>query len=116
MAILAPILSLLKFQLIENLYYVHKHVHEVAMLSHTATEARANFFQIIKRSLTFHEPQRISSPAGSVVVISEEDYDALQETLYLQSQQGWQEAFAQSKSEADQGKTQSFADVFGEEL
>jgi antitoxin YefM len=86
------------------------------MLSHTATEARANFFQIIKRSLTLHEPQRISSPAGSVVVMSEEDYDSLQETLYLQSQPGWQDAFAESKAEADRGETQSFADVFGEEL
>jgi hypothetical protein len=48
--------------------------------------------------------------------MTKEIHYALKETLYLQSQPGWQEAFAQSQAEADRGQTQSFTEVFGEEL
>lgn len=86
------------------------------MLSHSATEARSNFFQMIKETITLHEPHRITSPAGSVVLLSEEDYDAMQETLYLLSQKEWRQEFAESVAEADRGETQSFEQVFGEKL
>ncbi|MCR6546071.1 type II toxin-antitoxin system Phd/YefM family antitoxin [Dehalobacterium formicoaceticum] len=48
-----------------------------------ATTARNNFFKLIEEALTTHEPVYITSKTGNVVVLSEEDYRSIQETLYL---------------------------------
>lgn len=48
-----------------------------------ATTARNNFFKLIEEALTTHEPVFITSKTGNVVVLSEEDYRSIQETLYL---------------------------------
>ncbi|MEW6623957.1 MAG: type II toxin-antitoxin system Phd/YefM family antitoxin [Bacillota bacterium] len=56
-----------------------------------ATTARNNFFKLIDEAITTHEPIFITSKTGNVVVMSEEDYRAIQETLYLCSIPGMRE-------------------------
>jgi prevent-host-death family protein len=56
-----------------------------------ATTARNNFFKLIEEVLTTHEPIFITGKKGNVVVLSEEDYRAIQETLYLSSVPGMRE-------------------------
>ena len=48
-----------------------------------ATTARNNFFKLIEEVITTHEPVYITSKTGNVIVMSEEDYRSIQETLYL---------------------------------
>jgi len=48
-----------------------------------STTARNHFFKIIEEAITTHEPIYITGKTGNVVVLSEEDYRSIQETLYL---------------------------------
>ena len=50
-----------------------------------ATTARNNFFKLLDEAIDTHEPIYITSKHGNVVVISEDDFRAIQETLYLTS-------------------------------
>ena len=50
-----------------------------------ATTARNNFFKLIEEVITTHEPVYITGKTGNVIVLSEEDYRSIQETLYLYS-------------------------------
>ncbi|MGW0734229.1 type II toxin-antitoxin system Phd/YefM family antitoxin [Streptomyces sp. NPDC002851] len=49
----------------------------------SASEARQNLFPLIKRVNDDHDPIRISSKGGDAVLMSAEDYDSWQETIYL---------------------------------
>ncbi|WDT88990.1 type II toxin-antitoxin system prevent-host-death family antitoxin [Streptomyces sp. SCSIO-PteL053] len=48
-----------------------------------ASEARKDFFGLIRRVTEDHAPERVTSKAGTVVIMSEEDYNAWEETMYL---------------------------------
>lgn len=52
-------------------------------MSISASEARQRLFPLIERVNADHAPVRISSRSGDVVLMSAEDYDAWQETVYL---------------------------------
>ena len=56
-----------------------------------ATTARNNFFKLIEEVITTHEPVYITSKTGNVILLSEEDYRSIQETLYLYSVPGMRE-------------------------
>ncbi|MFG2815338.1 type II toxin-antitoxin system Phd/YefM family antitoxin [Streptomyces sp. NPDC048410] len=49
----------------------------------SASEARRDLFPLIKRVNDDHEPVRISSRGGDAVLMSAEDYESWQETVYL---------------------------------
>ena len=49
----------------------------------TASEARANLYRIIDETAQSHEPIMISGKRSSAVLLSAEDWSAIQETLYL---------------------------------
>ena len=52
----------------------------------TFSEARANFKAVIDTVLDTHEPTIVTNQrSGNVVMISQDDYNAMQETLYLLS-------------------------------
>jgi len=48
-----------------------------------ATSARKIFFKLIKDVIKTHEPVYITGKNGNVVVLPEEDFRSIQETLYL---------------------------------
>jgi antitoxin YefM len=56
-----------------------------------ATSARNNFFKIMDEALTTHEPITVTGKNGNVIIISEEDYASIQETMYLSSIPGMKE-------------------------
>ena len=56
-----------------------------------ATSARKNFFKLMKDTVITHEPIYITGKKGNVVVLSEEDFRSMQETLYLSSIPGMRE-------------------------
>ena len=55
------------------------------MTTLTATDARKQFFSLIDDVAESHEPIQIAGKRHSAVLISEEDWRAIQETLYLES-------------------------------
>jgi antitoxin YefM len=57
-----------------------------------ATEARAKLFELLNWAAKSHEQIRITGKRSNAVLISEEDWRSIQETLYLLSIPGMQES------------------------
>lgn len=51
----------------------------------TITEAKRNLFKLVNDAHEHHEPVHIKGKNCNAVMLSEEDYDNIQETLYLNS-------------------------------
>ena len=49
----------------------------------TATEARTKLYRLIDEAASSHEPIVIKGKRGSAVLISEDDWRSIQETLFL---------------------------------
>ena len=58
------------------------------MLNTNATNFRKNIFELLEQTIKYNEPINISTKNGNAIVISEEDYNGLMETLYLTSVPG----------------------------
>ncbi|WP_372610507.1 type II toxin-antitoxin system Phd/YefM family antitoxin [Halomonas sp.] len=62
------------------------------MTTVTATEARANLYRLIDEAAETHQPLLISGKRNKAVLIAEEDWQAIQETLFLLSVPGIRES------------------------
>ena len=51
----------------------------------TTTEARKNIYKLIDQANETHEPIQITGKKNNAILISEEDWRNIQETLYLTS-------------------------------
>ena len=80
----------------------------------TATEARNRWFDLLKNSIKGHRLYHITSKQGGIVLLSEEDYESLIETLELLSTPGMLKSIQQAKKEIKERKTYSMEEVFGE--
>lgn len=58
----------------------------------TASEARANLYRLIDETASSHQPLLISGKRNSAVLVSQEDWAAIQETLFLLSVPGMRES------------------------
>jgi len=58
----------------------------------SATEARKQLYQLLDDVSRSHEPVQITGKRGNAVLVSEEDWRAVQETLYLVSIPGVRES------------------------
>ena len=50
-----------------------------------ATEARSKLYRLLDQAAESHEPIQITGKRSNAVLISEEDWRAIQETIYLLS-------------------------------
>jgi antitoxin YefM len=66
---------------------------------HTVSEARANLYRLIDQAADSHEPIVISGKRNSAVLISEDDWRAIEETLYLLSIPGMRESINEARKE-----------------
>ncbi len=55
------------------------------MVTITATQARQTLYNLVDEVSASHEPVQIAGKRNSAVLVSEEDWRAIQETLYLTS-------------------------------
>ncbi len=62
------------------------------MATITASEARANLYRLIDEAAASHEPLLISGKRSNAVLVSEEDWQAIQETMFLLSVPGMRES------------------------
>ncbi len=51
----------------------------------TVSQARANIYSLMDEAAQTHEPILITGKRNNVVMISQEDWNAIEETLYLNS-------------------------------
>ena len=65
----------------------------------TVSEARASLYRLIHQTTESHQPILISGKRSSAVLISAEDWQAIQETLYLLSVPGMRESIKKGRAE-----------------
>ena len=65
----------------------------------TASEARANLYRLIDQTAESHEPIRIAGKRTSAVLVSEEDWQAIQETMNLLSIPGMRKSIRDGMAE-----------------
>jgi antitoxin YefM len=58
----------------------------------SATKARSNLYKLIDEASGIHEPIQISGKRHNAILLSEEDWRSIQETLYLLSIPGMRES------------------------
>jgi len=58
------------------------------MATISATEARKNLYKLLDEVSESHEPIQITGKRNTAVLVSEDDWRAVQETLYLHSVPG----------------------------
>ena len=69
------------------------------MATLNATEARANLYKLIDDTTANHEPVIITGKRGNAVLLAEEDWNAINETLYLLSVPGMRESIIDGMQE-----------------
>ncbi len=65
----------------------------------TASEARTNLYRLLDQTSETHEPIIISGKRNNAVLVSSEDWDAIQETLYLLAVPGMRESIKNGLTE-----------------
>ncbi len=62
------------------------------MATLSATEARSKFYKLIDEAASSHVPITITGKRSNAVLLAEEDWNAIQESLYLISVPGMRES------------------------
>lgn len=70
------------------------------MTTFTASEARANLYRLIDQAAESHQPIHISGKRRGAVLISAEDWQSIQETLYLLAVPGMRESIKEGMAES----------------
>lgn len=68
--------------------------------SFSATKARTQLYQLLDQAAESHEPIQITGKRANAVLISEEDWRNIQETLYLLSIPGMRESIRAGLAES----------------
>jgi prevent-host-death family protein len=66
----------------------------------TASEARANLYRLIDQAAESHQPIAITGKRANAVLLSAEDWSAIQETLHLLGVPGMREAILEGMAES----------------
>ena len=69
------------------------------MTSIPVTQARSRLYQLLEEAETTHEPVQITSKRGNVIMVAEEDWRSIQETLHLLSIPGMRESIRKGMKE-----------------
>ena len=73
------------------------------MTTFTVTDARAKLYKLVDQAREESEPILITGKRGNVVLVSEEDWRAIQETLYLVSIPGMRDSIREGMAEPVDG-------------
>ncbi len=64
----------------------------IGMNSMNASDAREKLYRLLDETASDHEPVLITGPRSNAVLVGEEDWNAIQETLHLLSVPGMRES------------------------
>ena len=73
------------------------------MTTLNVTEARASLYKLIDDTTVSHEPVVITGKRGNAVLLSEDDWNAINETLHLLSVPGMRESILEGMQESIDG-------------
>ena len=62
------------------------------MITLTATQARSRLYSLIDETSSAHDPIQITGKRGNAILLSEDDWNFIQETLHLLSIPGMRES------------------------
>jgi antitoxin YefM len=65
------------------------------MTSMTTTDARSKLYRLVDEVAESHEPVLITGKKNNAVLVSEQDWESVQETFYLMSIPGMRESIKQ---------------------
>jgi len=68
----------------------------------TVSDARKNLYKLIDDVAKTHEPAMIKGKRNSAVILSQEDWENIQETIYLLSIPQMKESIIEADKEADE--------------
>ena len=77
---------------------------------YSASQARANLFKLLEQVNRESEPCIITSRKGDGVLISKDDWESIQETLYLQFVPGFVESIKQAEADDEWVSEAEFMD------
>ena len=66
----------------------------------SASEARANLYRLMDQTAESHQPITITGKRHAAVLLAAEDWQAIQETLYLLSVPGMRESIKEGMAES----------------
>lgn len=69
------------------------------MTSFPVTQARSRLYQLLDEAAESHEPVKITGKRSNAVLISEDDWRSIQETLFLVSIPGIRESIRKGMTE-----------------
>ena len=72
------------------------------MTNTNITNFRKNIYKLLENAIKYNEPINISTKNGNAVVLSEEDYNNLIETLYISSIPKLKEELIKRKNSSDE--------------
>lgn len=65
------------------------------MTNFKVSEARSNLYRLIDKAAESHEPVLITGKRNNAVLVSEEDWRSIEETLFLVSVKGMRESIVE---------------------
>ncbi|MEG1805029.1 MAG: type II toxin-antitoxin system Phd/YefM family antitoxin [Clostridia bacterium] len=71
------------------------------MTNTNVTNARSNLFKLVESCVKYNDVVNINSKDGNVVMISEEEYNGLMETLYLSGIPGMKDSIVDGMKTPD---------------
>ncbi len=78
----------------------------------TATDARKNFFSLLKETLQNHGSTKIQSRTGTAVLLSEQDYEELVETAELSMIPGLKDSLDEADKNIKKNEVYSLEEAF----
>ncbi len=75
----------------------------------SATKAREKLYRLIDQANESHEPIQITGKRGNAILMSEDDWRAIEETLYLNSIPGMAESIREGMAEKLEDCTEELA-------
>lgn len=78
------------------------------MTTYNTTEARSKLYSLIAEAATTHNPVLITGKRGNAVLIGEQDWNAIRETLFLLSVPGMRESIREGMDEELDDCSQDF--------
>lgn len=79
------------------------------MTAVSATSARANLYRLIDQVNEDSEPLTITGQRGNAVLIGEDDWRAIQETLFLAGLPGFTESIRDARAEGIEAGSETLA-------
>lgn len=77
---------------VQTLTITYEKTYAIVMETLTASDARARLYRLIDEVAESHRPIRITGKRNSAVLLSADDWSAIQETLFLLSVPGMRES------------------------